>query len=123
MNMVTRIVRWIQERAGEYEKMPPAMQRIVENGWPQNLLHNLANEIGATFRTADFESPDEEARIRLEAQAYHRVMRLLRDMRMQHGNCEPKLSDGMPRACTRCAAKWELDQLVDQYRGGIFELC
>ena len=48
-----------------------------------------------------------------DAEKYHKVMRLLLDLRMEHGLCKPRYR----RACTACNAKEDLAKMVDEYKG------
>lgn len=54
-----------------------------------------------------------------DAQKYHRVMQLLRDMRMEHGLCKPRER----KACTACNAKDALNKMIDEYTGAPVTLC
>lgn len=50
---------------------------------------------------------------REDARAYHHVMSLLRNTKMEHGLCQPRER----RACTHCNAIEELDKLLKDYKG------
>lgn len=54
-----------------------------------------------------------------DASEYHRVMRLLLDMRMPHGTCEPRAR----RACTACNAAEALEKMLAGYKGAPIVLC
>lgn len=51
--------------------------------------------------------------LKADAETFHTVMGLLRDMQMQHGLCQPRSR----LACTHCNAKDELDKLLADYKG------
>lgn len=53
------------------------------------------------------------ARQAADAGSYHRIMRLLLDMRMPHGTCQPRGR----RACTACNAAEALDEALAGYKG------
>lgn len=54
-----------------------------------------------------------------DASEYHRVMRLLLDMRRPHGTCEPRER----RACTACNAAEALEKLLARYKGAPIMPC
>ena len=54
-----------------------------------------------------------EEQLRDDASNYHRVMRLLKNTRMEHGLCVPRGR----RACTNCNATDDLKKMVDDYKG------
>jgi hypothetical protein len=54
-----------------------------------------------------------EKQIKEDADKYHRVMQLLRNMQMEHGLCEPRSR----KACTHCNAKDELAEMLKNYKG------
>lgn len=52
-------------------------------------------------------------RLQAEAQAFHKVVSCLRDMKLEHGLCQPRSR----RACAHCNSRDELELLVAAYRG------
>jgi hypothetical protein len=54
-----------------------------------------------------------EQEIRDDAESFHRVMTLLRNMTLEHGKCHPREA----KACTNCNAEEELQVMLENYKG------
>ena len=49
---------------------------------------------------------------------YHDLMENVKRSQMDHGDCESgSRYNGVPRACTACMAKIELDKIISNYKG------
>lgn len=54
-----------------------------------------------------------EQETRDDAENFHRVMSLLRNMTLEHAKCHPRED----RACTHCNAEEELRAMQENYKG------